>query len=427
LDLKSKQVSEFKETEIGKIPTDWKVDRIENFLSPEKGSIKIGPFGSQIKREFFVPDGFKVYGQENIFKNDFSLGSRYITNERFEMLSSCELKPNDLIISMMGTIGFMVIVPKNIQKGIMDSHLLRIRIDESRVYNKFLLYALRSTVIQNQIESFSVGTIMPGLNSKIIKQLFFPIPSLSEQQRITKTLLDLDTKIENLQNQNHTLEQMAQVIFKSWFVDFDGVTEWDDSELGTIPKGWSVVNISDIIEINPTRNLKKGILAPYLGMTDIPIHSSRISGFYLREFTSGMKFINGDTLVARITPSLENGKTAFVDFLQNDEIGWGSTEYIVLRPKVPIPAEYGYCFARTDDFRSHAILNMTGTSGRQRVPESCFDEYSVVKPPTDLTTVFGNITKKIFLKIKNNANMILDLTKTRDTLLPKLMSGEIRV
>ena len=114
--MKSKQIQEFKKTEIGRIPVEWEVNKIENFLLPEKGSIKIGPFGSQIKREFFVPDGIKVYGQENIFKNNFSLGSRYITNERFEMLSSCELKPNDLIISMMGTIGFIVIVPKNIQK-----------------------------------------------------------------------------------------------------------------------------------------------------------------------------------------------------------------------------------------------------------------------------------------------------------------------
>jgi len=162
-------------------------------------------------------------------------------------------------------------------------------------------------------------------------------------------------------------------------------------------------------------------------MTNIPTHSLRISRFYLRKFTSGMKFINGDTLVARITPSLENGKTAFVDFLQNDEIGWGSTEYIVLRPQNPIPPEYGYCFARTDEFRSHAIMNMTGTSGRQRVPENCFDDYKVVKPPTEITQTFGKISRKLFLKIKENAESYDILITLRDMLLPKLMSGEIRV
>ena len=210
-------------------------------------------------------------------------------------------------------------------------------------------------------------------------------------------------------------------------MDFDGQTEFADSELGKIPKGWKVVNMPELIEINPLRNLKKKSLAPYLGMTDIPIYSSRISRFYLRIFTSGMRFINGDTLVARITPSLENGKTAFVDFLQNSEVGWGSTEYIVLRPRNPLPPEYGYCFARTDEFRSHAIANMTGTSGRQRVPENCFDDYKVVIPPIDLAETFGKISKKLFLKIRENGEMCDVLTTLRDSLLPKLMSGEIRV
>lgn len=88
---------------------------------------------------------------------------------------------------------------------------------------------------------------------------------------------------------------------------------------------------------------------------------------------------------------------------------------------------YGYCFTRTDEFRSHAISNMTGTSGRQRVPESCFNEYKVVKPPMDVILAFGDLSKKIFLQIKNNAEILDIFTKTRDILLPKLMSGKIRV
>ena len=289
---------------------------------------------------------------------------------------------------------------------------------------KFVYYFIKTL----DLENYNAGTSVPTLNRNHIHPLEIFIPStIDEQEQIGKTLNDLDTKIENLQNQNKILEQITQAIFKSWFVDFDGVTEFVDSELGKIPEGWHVVNLPDIIEINPVRNLKKGIIAPYLGMTDIPIHSSRISNFYLREFTSGMKFMNGDTLVARITPSLENGKTAFVDFLQHGEIGWGSTEYIVLRPKFLISPEYGYCFARTDEFRAHAISNMTGTSGRQRVPENCFDKYKIVKPPIETILAFGDLAKKIFLQIKNNAEILGIFTKTKDILLPKLMSGEIRV
>jgi len=414
--LKSKQVQEFKETEIGKIPTDWEVDRIENFLSPEKGSIKIGPFGSQIKREFFVPDGFKVYGQENIFKNDFSLGSRYITNERFEMLSSCELKPNDLIISMMGTIGFMVIVPKNIQKGIMDSHLLRIRIDESRVYNKFLLYALRSTVIQNQIESFSVGTIMPGLNSKIIKQLFFPIPSLSEQQRITKTLLDLDTKIENLQNQNRILEQMAQAIFKSWFVDFDGVTEWDDSELGQIPKGWKVESIDHVSELfDSQRKPLSGIIRskkqgkfPYYGASGIIdyIDDYIFDGNYL------LIAEDGENLRSRNNP---------IAFFASGKF-WVNNHAHIIKPKNNFSMIFLWIFFKKLDLSPW----ITGAA-QPKLNQENLMSIPIIVPPSNQLLVFNSISQTVFKLLQHNNMELKILTKTRDILLPKLMSGEIRV
>ncbi len=313
-----------------------------------------------------------------------------------------------------------------------------LRANKKIVYPKFLFYNLKSRY--NELRRFSDAHSSRGsLPKNVLLTLDVILPPLSQQGKIGKILFDLDTKIENLQNQNKVLEQIAQAVFKSWFVDYEFPDEKGrpyrssggkmtyDEELGEIPKGWKVVNMSELIKINPSRNLKKNSLAPYLGMTDIPIYSSRISRFYLRVFTSGMKFMNGDTLVARITPSLENGKTAFVDFLQNNEVGWGSTEYIVLRPRNPLPPEYGYCFARTDEFRAHAIANMTGTSGRQRVPENCFDDYKDVTPPIDLAETFGKISKKLFLKIRENGEMCDVLTTLRDSLLPKLMSGKIRI
>ena len=301
-----------------------------------------------------------------------------------------------------------------------------IAIDCKNTDNHFLYYWIKNNL--EYLKNASNGTTFLELSKSTFKTLKISLPKNIEGQKSTaKILYDLDTKIENLQKQNKILEQIAQTVFKSWFVDYDGITEFEDSEIGKTPKGWKVISMSELIEINPSRNLKKDALAPYLGMTDIPIHSSRISRFYLRMFTSGMKFMNGDTLVARITPSLENGKTAFVDFLQNNEVGWGSTEYIVLRPRNLLPPEYGYCFARSNEFRSHAIANMTGTSGRQRVPENCFDDYKVVNPSIGLVETFGKISKKLFLKIRENGEMCNVLITLRDSLLPKLMSGKIRV
>src|SRR5205814_4643864 len=132
--------------------------------------------------------------------------------------------------------------------------------------------------------------------------------------------------------------------------------------------GWRVVPLPQAIDVNPRRKLAPGIIAPYLDMKNMPTQGHCPDEIIPREFTSGTKFRKGDTLLARITPCLENGKTAFVDFLDDGEVGWGSTEFIVLHAKEPLPTEYAYCLARHEDFREFAIQNMTGSSGRQRVP-----------------------------------------------------------
>jgi len=143
---------------------------------------------------------------------------------------------------------------------------------------------------------------------------------------------------------------------------------------------------------------------------------------------SGTKFVNGDTLLARITPCLENGKTAFVDFLPEEgQVGWGSTEYIVLRPKPPLPAEYGYYLARSEDLRTHAIQNMTGSSGRQRVPAECFAQYHIAVPPAPIAQRFGESARTLMIMISANDEQSRTLAALRDALLPKLLSGELRL
>ena len=247
---------------------------------------------------------------------------------------------------------------------------------------------------------------------------------------------------------SETLEAIAQAIFKSWFVDFDPVkakaegrkpqgmdaettalfpSAFQDSPLGKVPKGWETVSLPEVIDINPRRVLKKGTIAPYLHMQNLPMRGHRPYEWIDREFSSGTKFINGDTLLARITPCLENGKTGFVDFLDTDEVGWGSTEYIVLRPKPPLPDEFGYYLARSDDLRIFAIHNMTGSTGRQRVPASCFDYYQFSVPTMAVAQRFSKIVKPLMKKIRENSKQSDTLAQIRDTLLPKLLSGEIRV
>ncbi len=414
--MKSKTL--FIKTQTQNIPKNWVLVELQQI--------------SQITDSLHVTPKYSSKGISMVRSTDIKPGNLnientfYVSEDVYEKFTKNH-KPgrNDIVMSRVGTY-FPNSFVETEQPFCLGQNTLVIH---PLITPRFLYYALNSKLIQGQIDELLVGSGgQKTISLKNIRELLILKPKdPNEIESISKILSHLDTKISNLQNQNRILEQTAQAIFQSRFVDFDGVTEFEDSELGKIPKGWSVEKMTEIIEVNPKRKLEKNLFSPFLSMTNIPVHSSRISNFYYRNFTSGTKFENGDTLLARITPSLENGKTAFVDFLQEDEIGWGSTEFIVLRPKAPFPPEYGYCLCRTDELRLHAIANMTGTSGRQRVQESCFDDYKIVKPSLDIIQNFSVISKNIFLKIKENGEAISSLTKTRDALLPKLMSGEIHV
>jgi type I restriction enzyme, S subunit len=190
----------YKQTEVGLIPEDWKVySTIDSAKNGESG-IKIGPFGSALKKELLVKTGFKVYGQENVFEKNAEIGDRYITLEHFRKLKSCELISGDFIISMMGTIGQSMILPDIIEEGIMDSHLLRIRLDESKVFPNYFEHIFSSPISLNQVKKLSVGGIMDGLSSKIVKRVRFPFPpTLTEQKAIATALSDVDDLIANLE------------------------------------------------------------------------------------------------------------------------------------------------------------------------------------------------------------------------------------
>lgn len=198
-----------------------------------------------------------------------------------------------------------------------------------------------------------------------------------------------------------------------------------DSELGEIPEGWKISQLGEIIEFNPKRTLKKGELAPYLDMKNVPTNGHLAEDVYLREMASGTKFVNGDTLLARITPCLENGKTAYVDFLDEGQVAWGSTEYIVMRPKNGRPLSLGYLIARLDSFRAQAIQTMTGTSGRQRANAKALSEQLWLDYPLELLEVFDAYSSRYLEQARANGDENKSLAQLRDALLPQLLSGEL--
>jgi type I restriction enzyme S subunit len=182
-----------------------------------------------------------------------------------------------------------------------------------------------------------------------------------------------------------------------------------------------------MVEFNPPERLLRGQPAPYLDMAALPTLGSWPDAPATRDFASGSKFTNGDALLARITPCLENGKTAFVQNLDEQSVGWGSTEFIVMRARPPMPKAYSYILARHPTFRDRAIQSMTGTSGRQRVQVASLTAFELAKPSDEVARAFDVLVSPSFEKIAANAAEIETLAATRDLLLPKLMSGQIRL
>jgi len=192
--------------------TKWVEHPILEVLKPN--GIKIGPFGSQLKKEMLLSDGvYRVYGQENVYEQDFSLGDRFLTREHFNHLNSCEIVPGDFVMSTMGTIGKCAIVPKNIQRGIMDSHLIRLRFDERKVNPDYILQLFSDEYhyLSDQTARLAVGGIMDGLSVGIVSRLNVVYPeSLIEQEKIIAILSDADELIRDLKNRIRKQKNIRQ-------------------------------------------------------------------------------------------------------------------------------------------------------------------------------------------------------------------------
>jgi type I restriction enzyme S subunit len=186
------------------------------------------------------------------------------------------------------------------------------------------------------------------------------------------------------------------------------------------------IKLGDVCEINPATKLSKGTISAWVSMDKLDNHYRYVETYETKPFQSGSKFMQGDTLLARITPCLENGKTAQVTFLNDGEVGGGSTEFIVLRAieGTTVP-DWIYYLSRTDDFREHAIRAMVGTSGRQRVQVPMLSDFTLTLPPLAEQRRVAGILGSLDEKIENNRRLIRTTEALARTLFKKhIVSNE---
>jgi len=429
--------------------SEWGFTRLSDLVTIKHGFAFAGEYftGNSKETVLLTPGNFRIGGG---FKEDKPKGYSGTIPEEYV------LRPGDLIVTMTDlsraadTLGYPALVPlQSNRKFLHNQRLGKVEIRKgAELDHLFLYYLLCSKPYRDEVVGGATGSTVKHTSPSRIMDFGFRKPSLKEQNRIGETLYALDQRIIAAKDSSVALESIAWAIFKSWFVDFNPVqakaegrepegmdadtaalfpSTFEDSELGPIPQGWTTGPITHVLSLNPTRSLKKKVTATYLDMASVPTSGPRATSWIKRDFVSGSKFINGDTLLARITPCLENGKTAYVDFLEQDEVGWGSTEFIVMATKPNVPSQFVYLLARDPEFRQYAIQSMSGTSGRQRVQVDQLAMFKIAIANDSIYRAFGTLVEPLFQRIKYSSEEQTTLTALRDTLLPRLISGKLRV
>jgi type I restriction enzyme S subunit len=445
-----------------RIPNSWEEVTLSDIVLNNNNSIKRGPFGSSIRKEFFVPKGYKVYEQKNVIHNDFTLGKYFINEKKFKELQDFELRSGDIAISCSGTIGKIAIAPEDLRKGIINQALLKISLDDSIMNKKYFLHLFSSNNFQKKITSR--GSAMLNLTSvKDLKKILIPLPPINEQKRIVFKLEEVFTKlnagIEALKKTQTLLKQYRQSVLKYAFegkltekwrkkhrsemesaevtldkikllknniILDDEIMHYNIQKHWNIPEGWIWIRLKDIARINPKHENKfsDNLVVSFLPMKNVEEETGRINLSLSRKYLEVKKgytpFIDNDIVFAKITPCMENGKIAIVNNLKSG-LGYGSTEFHVLRLPNILSRKYFYFYLIREELRKDAQRHMKGTAGQLRVPSTYMENLPVPFPPTkeqneialeieraiSIIADSGNIINSSLLKSKNLRSSLL--------------------
>lgn len=406
--------------------SEWRVLTIDEIRAPVKGSIAIGPFGSRMKSDCYVDDGVRVVRGTNIssgrtFAGDFV----FITAEKADELGNANLLPGDLVFPHRGSIGEVGVVPDDGRKYIISSSMMKLTCDESKALPLFVYYFFKSELgkfelLKNSSQVGTPGIGQPLASLKSIKTLF---PTLPVQFEIVEMLGAIDDRIALLRETNTTLEAIAQALFKSWFVDFDPVRakldgrvpegmdevtaalfpdSFEESALGLAPTGWRVGRVDDLVELAYGKALK----ASDRNAESVPVYGS-----------GGITGYHNQALVH--TPSIIVGRKGTVGSLYWED-----------RPFFPIDTVFyvktnkplSYCFYQL------ARLGLKDMNTDGAVPglnRNNVYRLKILLPPDEILAEFDAVTSILRKKMVSNSEQIDALSKLRDTLLPRLISGQL--
>lgn len=256
--------------------------------------------------------------------------------------------------------------------------------DENELLPEYLMLWFSRPEFDRYARFKSHGSVREIMDWDEMCKVELPVPSIEKQRSIVKAYNTITDRIELKRKINDNLEAQTQALFDELFLR-DGMPD---------------CTLSEIANVNPTRTLSKGCIAKCYDMSCLPTRGCIPEGGEMKAYNGGVRFQNGDTLIARITPCLENGKAAYINILNDKEVAFGSTEYIVFSPVDTMPSSFYYFLIRSKKFRTFALQYMNGSSGRQRVSGDELAAFPLTKPSHEALSRFDMVAKPVLEQFK---------------------------
>lgn len=280
-------------------------------------------------------------------------------------------------------------------------------VDNSILNEDYLMMWFRRPEFDRICWLHTDGSVRGGITWDDICRLELPIPPIEKQLEIVNSYKAITERIALKKKINDNLEATAQAYFDNLFFSCD------DTDC----------TLADIALVNPSRPLSKGVEARCFDMSTLPTSGCIPTGDTTKPYNGGVRFINGDTLIARITPCLENGKAAYINILNEGEVAFGSTEYIVFASKDDIPSCFYYFLIRNSKFVTFALQFMNGSSGRQRVSGEELASFPLMIPSKEKLAAFNKVGKLVLEQMKESTEEIQFLKQLQETITATLSSN----
>jgi len=421
-----------KEEQPYKISSNWCWVRLGN-ITQIKGGKRI-PKGTSLLKE---NTGYK-YIRVTDMKNGTVLNDdiHYISKDIYNKISNYTISKNDIYITCAGTIGRVGIIPVEFDGANLTENADKIII--KHINKNLLVKVLSSYIVQKQIQEVITTGCQPKLAIKKIEQLKIPLPPINEQQRIVERIESLFAKLDRakelIENTLAQFEQNKMAILHKAFIG-ELTAKWR-KENNIDLSSWENGILMDFCKINPkkinTKEFDDDMIVSFIPMPCVSDIWGKIVKKELKKLGEVKKgytnFCEGDVLFAKITPCMENGKSAIVDKLEND-IGFGSTEFYVLRcDENKLNNKYLHYFVRQKTFRDEAKGEMTGAVGQQRVPKTFLENYKMKVPTIEEQQEIVNILDKLlakYNKIKNLEQQLEKIELLKKAILAKAFRGEL--